>query len=137
MQRVSGRRSSAAPGPGSCVHAVTEKAKLCPGIVNCEANAVLARSTSLTRARHWVGCAAFLACLSAASAEAQSWRPPDRDEPWNNATLKIGPLFVAPTFDLRNVGIDDNVFREDTNPKRDLTATIAVATIFGAHVRAF
>jgi hypothetical protein len=74
----------------------------------------------------------------AAPAAAQVWIPPDpAAEPWTNAKMKIGPIFVAPSFDLRNVGMDNNVFRDDTDPKQDLTATIAVNTKFGVHFKAF
>lgn len=69
---------------------------------------------------------------------AQGWTPPDPStDPWNTAKLKIGPIFVAPSFTLRDVGIDNNVFRDPANPKKDLTGTIAVSTIFGVHVKAF
>jgi hypothetical protein len=82
--------------------------------------------------------AGALSVLAAAQANAQGWTSPDpAREPWNTATLKLGPLFVAPSFDLRNVGIDNNVFRDPANPAQDLTATIAVSTLFGAHVKAF
>jgi hypothetical protein len=83
--------------------------------------------------------AGFAVCLVLTGrAEAQGWTPPDPStDPWNTAKLKIGPFFVAPSFDLRNVGIDNNVFREEVNPRQDLTATIAVSTIFGVHVKAF
>ena len=70
-------------------------------------------------------------------AAAQGWRAPDPTEPWTAATLKFGPFFVAPSFDVRNVGIDNNVFRDRATPRQDLTATMAVSTIFGAHIRAF
>lgn len=74
----------------------------------------------------------------AASAAAQGWTPPDpTTDPWNSAKLRIGPFFMAPSFDLRDVGIDNNVFRDEANPRQDLTATIAVKTVFGAHIRAF
>jgi hypothetical protein len=81
---------------------------------------------------------AFVLTLIAASAHAQGsvWSPPDPSEPWTNAKMKIGPIFVAPSFDLRNLGIDNNVFRDEQNPKQDLTATIAVNTKFGAHFKA-
>jgi hypothetical protein len=78
-------------------------------------------------------------CVMAALAQpayGQVWAPPDPAEPWTNAKMKMGPIFVAPSFDLRNVGIDNNVFRDETNPKQDLTATISVNTKFGAHFKA-
>lgn len=71
-------------------------------------------------------------------AAAQGWTSPDPNSaPWETATLKVGPLFVAPSFEVRNIGIDNNVFRDPRIPRTDLTATLAVATVFGAHVKAF
>lgn len=88
------------------------------------------------------GRAAIGACalclLLGGQAAAQGWAAPDpTTDPWNTAKLKIGPFFVSPSFDLRNVGVDNNVFRDEANRRQDLTATIAVATIFGARVKAF
>jgi hypothetical protein len=82
---------------------------------------------------------AAVLCLAATpSALAQTWTSPDAQaEPWNNATLKLGPFFVAPNFNVKDVGVDNNVFRDDRDPKVDLTATIAVSTIFGFHSHAF
>ena len=72
----------------------------------------------------------------AAAASAQGWTEPDPSaDPWNTASLKVGPVFLAPKFELQNLGVDNNVFRDETNPKQDLTGTIDVATIFGAHVK--
>jgi hypothetical protein len=82
--------------------------------------------------------AAVVLGLWTAPAAAQTWVPPDAAlEPWNTAKMKIGPIFVAPSFDLRNLGIDNNVFNDERDPKQDLTATIAVTTKFGAHFKAF
>src|SRR5437016_1191394 len=82
--------------------------------------------------------ASFLGILMAGSAAAQDYNTPSaKAEPWKDAKLKIGPLFVAPDFGIRNVGIDDNVFHDEFAPRRDLTATVAVSSIFGFHARAF
>ena len=88
-------------------------------------------------ARLLVACGVLCTVL-AGRAAAQGWKPPDpSQDPWNRAKLKIGPFYMAPSFDLRNVGIDNNVFRDQGNPRQDLTATIAVSTIFGVHFKAF
>jgi hypothetical protein len=42
--------------------------------------------------------------------------------------MRLGPLYVNPTLALTNAGVDDNVFNEATNPKRDYTVTITPAT---------
>lgn len=41
------------------------------------------------------------------------------------ARIHIGPLSVAPTLALSNLGRDSNVFNESRDPKSDLTATVA------------
>jgi hypothetical protein len=70
-----------------------------------------------------------------ASAAAQGWTEPNPSaDPWEKASMKLGPVFLAPKFELQNLGVDNNVFRDETNPKQDLTGTIDVATIFGAHM---
>jgi hypothetical protein len=63
--------------------------------------------------------ATVLALLAAAPALAQS---SGAMEP---GTIKIGPVSIRPTFLIRNVGRDDNVFNETENPKRDFTMTLS------------
>jgi len=59
----------------------------------------------------------FCACLSAPAAEAQSV------DPVETARVQVGPLGVTPSFSLRNLGIDSNVFNAINDPKRDFTFT--------------
>ena len=66
-----------------------------------------------------VFAATVLALLAAAPALAQST---GAMEP---GTLKFGPVTIRPTFLIRNVGRDNNVFNETENPKRDFTMTIS------------
>jgi hypothetical protein len=40
-------------------------------------------------------------------------------------TIKIGPLSIRPTFLIKNIGRDNNVFNEPVNPKKDFTMTIS------------
>ncbi len=48
--------------------------------------------------------------------------PPD-------SPIQLGPFYVTPTFELREIGIDTNVFNDDDVKERDFTATpSAVAT---------
>ena len=84
----------------------------------------------------WV-VAGLLLAVVAPPALAQGWNSPAVAEPWKDAKMTIGPGFVVPSFDLRNIGVDNNVFRDEQNPRSDLSATVAVSTLFGAHVRAF
>ena len=82
--------------------------------------------------------AGVLCLLCSTRAAAQGWTAPDpANEPWKDAKLNVGPFFMAPSFEVKNVGIDNNVFRDPAFPRQDLTATMAVASIFGAHVKTF
>jgi hypothetical protein len=68
-----------------------------------------------------VFAATVIGLLAAAPALAQS---SGAMEP---GTIKIGPVSITPTFLIRNVGRDDNVFNETENPKRDFTMTLSPA----------
>ena len=46
---------------------------------------------------------------------------PDTTPP---GTLTLGPLTLTPGLLVRDVGVDDNVFNQDANPKRDVTFTL-------------
>lgn len=49
----------------------------------------------------------------------------EETDPSSSARFRFGPLAYTPTLALTNLGIDTNVFNEETNPKRDLTATLS------------
>lgn len=61
--------------------------------------------------------AAILACAGA-PAQAQS---PDADR----QAVRVGPFELRPRFSITNAGIDNNVFNERVNPKRDFTFVAA------------
>lgn len=63
----------------------------------------------------------LLGPLAAAPARAQSAAAV---EP---GTIKIGPVTIKPTFLIKNVGRDNNVFNDTANPKKDFTMTISPA----------
>src|SRR5712692_354187 len=44
-------------------------------------------------------------------------------DPVTTARIHLGPLGLNPSMGLANVGVDNNVFNETTNPKRDFTFT--------------
>ena len=70
----------------------------------------------------------------AVPAAAQSFRPPDpASRPWETTQVKFGPLYFAPTFELTNVGVDNNVFNTETNQKNDLTGTLGMRSLIGLH----
>lgn len=56
---------------------------------------------------------------SATAARAQGTAPPVESMP-----LRIGPLGLAPSVAITDIGVDDNVFNDADNPQRDFTATI-------------
>ena len=65
-----------------------------------------------------IAVAALLAAV-AAPAAAQDWSRPDPTlEPWRDARLRIGPLFFNPNFQLRDLGIDQNVFNDVPGAER-------------------
>jgi hypothetical protein len=49
------------------------------------------------------------------------------DDPVATARVHLGPLGLTPHFAIINVGIDDNVFNETSDPKRDFTLTVEPA----------
>ncbi len=70
----------------------------------------------------------------AVPASAQSFRPPDpAARPWSTAQMNIGPIYFAPTFELSGVGVDNNVFNDEANPKSDLTGTLGMRSLVGVH----
>ena len=70
----------------------------------------------------------------AVPAAAQSFRPPDPlARPWATAQMNIGALYFAPTFELRDVGVDNNVFNDEFNQKSDLTGTLGMRSLAGLH----
>ncbi len=46
-------------------------------------------------------------------------------DPRKDARLRLGPFYVTPAFQLRDVGLDTNVFNTSVDPKSAFTATIA------------
>ena len=62
---------------------------------------------------------AVLALPSAAGAQTYP-APPD---PAEDARVQMGPVSVRPTFILRDVGVDSNVFNESGTPQQDFTVT--------------
>lgn len=63
----------------------------------------------------------ILALVLAPSAAGAQTRP----DPRTDARMHIGPLYLTPSAQLRNLGVDTNVFNESTDPKSDFTYTLA------------
>jgi hypothetical protein len=72
-----------------------------------------------------VGCVLAVAISVAAHAGAQT----EDDRP----TLELGPVQFRPALMFKDVGIDNNVFNEPTNPKRDFTSTFTPALEVSTH----
>jgi hypothetical protein len=62
-----------------------------------------------------------LSLLQATAARAQTYPAPP--EPEEHARIRIGPVSVRPTFVLRDVGVDSNVFNDSGQPQEDFSAT--------------
>jgi hypothetical protein len=72
-----------------------------------------------------IAMAALMSALIVAGAEAQQTEGgPDPAK----VRLRIGPLMLNPAVALTSLGVDDNVFNEETNPKRDFTFTLTPRT---------
>ena len=66
---------------------------------------------------------AYLACalfwLSSAAVNAQILAPREA------AQIELGPLSLYPSLRIVDAGIDENVFNDADNPKKDFTFTVA------------
>jgi hypothetical protein len=60
--------------------------------------------------------------LTGTSAAAQDTPPRD---PVDDAGVRFGPVGLTPVIAFRDIGRDNNVFNESTDPKTDFTATIS------------
>lgn len=80
---------------------------------------------------------AMFLLLVASPVAAQEWRPPDpKAEPWRDARLRIGPIFLDPTFQIKDFGVDDNVFNSPPGSElQDLTGTLAMTSLVGLQAR--
>ena len=75
----------------------------------------------MTRAVLWRALLALpLAGLLPTGAHAQT----PTEDPLEKAMIRVGPVGINPSFALRNMGVDDNVFNDPDNPKSDFTFTI-------------
>src|SRR5689334_9372410 len=45
-------------------------------------------------------------------------------DPVENATVRVGPFGINPAVVVKDIGVDNNVFNENTNPKSDFTFTL-------------
>jgi Putative beta-barrel porin 2 len=64
--------------------------------------------------------AAVLLGLLPAAANAQT----QGSDPLENATIRVGPVGINPTIVVRDIGVDNNVFNDHSDPKSDFTFTL-------------
>ena len=60
-------------------------------------------------------------CLLLSPLAARAQEP----DPFASARVHIGPFAVNPTLEIKDVGVDTNVFNDWQNPQSDFTATVA------------
>ena len=60
-------------------------------------------------------------CIGTTVSYAQTTVPVD---PLDSMPIRLGPIGLNPTLAMTNFGIDDNIFNDATDPKRDFTMTV-------------
>jgi hypothetical protein len=73
----------------------------------------------------WLSVCAVLVLGLAPRVFAQS--DPNGPDP-EKVKVHVGPVMMNPTVTFGNIGVDDNVFNDSTNPKSDFTMTISPKT---------
>lgn len=66
--------------------------------------------------------AAILFTSAALALPAAAQQPPP---PAGARALQLGPVTLLPRLEVREIGVDDNVFNDAENPQRDFTATVS------------
>jgi hypothetical protein len=74
---------------------------------------------------------ACLIMVAAAASRASAQEPP---APAEEGRFRLGPLRFTPSIALTNLGVDDNVFNDDLDPKQDTTAAVGPAVKLWMHV---
>jgi hypothetical protein len=78
--------------------------------------------SKLRRRRAAIASAVIGLGLTPAALQAQTPPPPDFR---SNARMHVGPLYLNPALQLRELGVDSNVFNSTEDPKSDFTTTLA------------
>ena len=73
----------------------------------------------------WLSVCAVLAIGPAPRVFAQA--DPNGPDP-AKVKVQVGPVMMNPTVTFGNIGVDDNVFNDNTNPKSDFTMTVSPKT---------
>jgi hypothetical protein len=77
-------------------------------------------------ARAWRG-RLVIAALTALAWSATPATGQDWGSPADGARMQVGPVALTPTISLTRIGIDPNVFNDESNPKSDFSATLQPA----------
>jgi hypothetical protein len=72
---------------------------------------------------------ACLIMVAAAASRASAQEP----DPAQEGRFRLGPLRFTPSIALSNLGVDDNVFNDDLDPKQDTTAAVGPAVKLWMH----
>jgi len=80
----------------------------------------------------FVHAATFAALLLALPASRAAAQDPDQPPP---GTLLLGPVRITPSFLLRDMGVDNNVRNEPTDPKSDFTFTLVPRALVALRLR--
>lgn len=68
--------------------------------------------------RRLILAASFLLCVSPLA-----WAQATQPDPWEQQRFRLGALAFTPTIQIKNVGVDTNVFNSVADPKQDFTFT--------------
>ena len=109
------------PLPGLCFVAASAENT----IVGC---AVAHVGAALTRTAAFPACVVVVACVfSCLPTRALAQSDPNAPSA-SQVKVRFGPILMNPAVTFGNVGVDENVFNESTNPKRDFTLTVSPKT---------
>jgi hypothetical protein len=86
--------------------------------------AVNGRSRNTMPSRRAAIVALLLVCAPASALAQQDPNAPDP----SRVKARFGPVLMNPSITVGNVGVDENVFNERFNPKRDFTLTVSPNT---------
>jgi Putative beta-barrel porin 2 len=82
----------------------------------------------VTRTTASAGCVLVVACaLACLPTQAVAQSDPNAPSA-KEVKIRLGPVLINPALTFGNVGVDENVFNEPTNPKRDFTMTVSPKT---------
>jgi hypothetical protein len=79
-------------------------------------------------ARRAIVVAMIVMAVMTAASHAFAQPVVEENDPANRARIRFGSLRINPVLNVKNIGIDTNVFNDPQEPKRDFTATVTPLT---------